>query len=336
MNNFSRFFIFLVGSVFLYAPLTMASQWTAEALAKEIETYRKGDQWSVGAITEEYLQNPIIKKAFDATVSVGPASGIYLGKFNGKYVVATNSHVVGGAKGCKESPPKVLFNANIWSDTIKCLGAWPEIELAFLVVKPYDVNGWDEDQEEPGPAEYQRGEKAIVGRATNLAFNSIPEFEAPLLNVGFGIAGDASPDRDNPLKISVPRITFDDDCRVLSQTGDVRKLYDPDTINPLKYSAWSFAMACDISHGASGSLIMNRNTGEILGVNWTGTWTKPGGQHITSQEIADISRNNTPEVWSRLNYAVPAFKAKEFLLNQIRTKKIVGPDAALIKSVLGK
>ncbi|WP_413584525.1 hypothetical protein [Bdellovibrio sp. HCB274] len=336
MNKFGGYFKFILSSVLLASPMALAKQWTPEELAKEIAIYQKGDQWSVGDITEEYLKNPIIKKAYSANVHVGAASGIYLGKFKGKHIVATNSHVADGPKECKNFPPKVMFDSNIWSDTVGCIGAWPEIDLALLVVKPYDVNAWEEGAESLGPEAYELGEKAVAGRGVNLAFNTIPEFEAPLLNIGFGIAGDASPDRGNPLKISVPRITFDDDCRVLSQTGEVRLLFDPDTINPLGYAAWSFANGCDTSHGSSGSLLMNRETGEILGVEWTGTWTKAGEEPISSQEIAEISRGNSPEVWSRLNYAVPAFKIKEFLLKQVRSKKIVGPNAALIKAIVEK
>ncbi|WP_413581877.1 trypsin-like peptidase domain-containing protein [Bdellovibrio sp. HCB288] len=321
---------------FLYSATALASGFTPEQIAKEVALYQKGDEWSVVDITEQDLQNPIVKKAYDATVQVGAASGIYLGKFNGKHIVATNSHAVGGPKDCKQFPPKVVFGADTWTDTTACVGAWPEIELALLVVKPYDINGWDEEQDEPGPAEYDRGDKAVAGRASNFAFSKIPEFQTPLINVGFGIAGDASPDRGSPLKISTPRMTADDDCRVLSQTGDARLLYDPDTINPLKYSAWSIAIACDISHGSSGSLMMNRGTGEVVAIGWTGTWPKAGQQHITSREIDEISRSNSPELWSRVNYAVPAFKIKEFLSKQIKTKKIVGRDAVIIRSILEK
>lgn len=50
----------------------------------------------------------------------------------------------------------------------------------------------------------------------------------------------------------------DSDCKVFSKENDFRFMRDPDELNPGEDLVWSFAHGCDVSHGDSGSAIVDR------------------------------------------------------------------------------
>src|SRR5687767_1799533 len=83
--------------LFILATTAVLSFTALTAQAQEdypISNYQYGDEWSKRNVTAEDLKNEVIKKAVNASVSVNGASGIYLGKFNGKHLIATNNHVI--------------------------------------------------------------------------------------------------------------------------------------------------------------------------------------------------------------------------------------------------
>ena len=87
---------------------------------------------------------------------------------------------------------------------------------------------------------------------------------------------------------------------------------DPDALNPGTYDAWSFANGCDVSHGDSGSAMVDRKTGKPIGLIWTGKIPKsPKVQQ--SQYLNEILQKQSPEIWTELSYAVPAAKIREVL-----------------------
>ena len=329
-------------SLFMFSTLALpllvrAQTVPPEQIIKEINIYQKGDQWSPRIVSPTDLKNPISSRAIGATVIVGGATGIYLGKFNGQHIIATNAHIAGtDIDERKAFRPSVLFNKNIWAKTVDCVGLWKDIDMALLIVRPYDVNEWDQETGQPNEASYKKAEIAIAGKAVNLSYDMIPAQDTPLINVGYGFAGIDDPKRNDPLVIPEPKIMMDQDCQILSKTGDARFLFDPDDINPLGYAAWSMAHGCDISHGSSGSMLMDRNTGNIIGLVWTGVWTKDGEKPISSEEIYRISKSNDEQIWNRLNYAVPAFKIKQYFLEEIRKGAITGKKASLIKAIVGQ
>ena len=87
---------------------------------------------------------------------------------------------------------------------------------------------------------------------------------------------------------------------------------DPDEFNPAGYKAWSFAHACDISHGDSGSAMIDRKNGDVVGIVWTGKIPK-SAMVQSSANLQKIFTGSTPAVWKELSYAVPAVKIKEVL-----------------------
>jgi hypothetical protein len=96
------------------------------------------------------------------------------------------------------------------------------------------------------------------------------------------------------------------------EEGEYRQMADPDRWNPGSYRAWSFAMGCDASHGDSGSAIVDRESGRVMGIIWTGRIPKnPAVQ--SSQTLTQLFRSGDEMIWQELSYAVPAPKIKETL-----------------------
>src|SRR5690606_7562892 len=104
-------------------------------------------------------------------------------------------------------------------------------------------------------------EHLLVGVGKNMAFNSPIYKGQKLLTIGHGVANN----EDQKLVANQ-----DDDCIVYSEGNDIRFMADPDDLNPGDYSVWSFANGCDVSHGDSGSAMVDRLTGDIVGIIWTG------------------------------------------------------------------
>lgn len=97
-------------------------------------------------------------------------------------------------------------------------------------------------------------------------------FDAPiekgreLMMAGFGIGGLTG----NPEYRGI----HDSDCKVYSKNDEFRFMSDPDQINPGSGKTWYFALACDISHGDSGSAIAARDNGDLIGIISTGKIAK--------------------------------------------------------------
>jgi len=83
---------------------------------------------------------------------------------------------------------------------------------------------------------------------------------------------------------------------------------------------WAFAVGCDASDGDSGSPIVTRDTGDIIGILWGAAPKTPIVQ--SSQSLDNMIKENSPAIWKDLNYAVPAVKIKEFLLEKIKSGAI--------------
>ena len=96
---------------------------------------------------------------------------------------------------------------------------------------------------------------------------------------------------------------------------------DPDDLNTGPNKVWSFALGCEVSHGDSGSSIVNRLTGEVIGIIWTGRIPKAERVQRTSHLDLILDENDQDEIWGQLSYAVPAEKIKDFLINDIEANK---------------
>jgi hypothetical protein len=235
---------------------------------------------ALGAATDPY------RRAARATAMVGGATGFYLGKFAGTHVMATNHHVY-TSMSCAGRSVVFPLLGNIRLTCNRMFGTWTDIDLALFAI---DV---------PQPDD----EAKLAAIAANFTFHDDIVKGTPLITIGFGIAG-------NPQRVMMGNA--DADCRVMSKTGDYHFMGDPDSKNPADYKAWSFSHACDVSHGDSGSAMVDRNTGKPVGILWTGKIPKDATVQ-SSDYLDQVFATDGDDVWTEMNFAVPATKMRAFL-----------------------
>lgn len=249
------------------------------------DDYRLGDEWGKRQVRPEDLAqaSPAFQRAAQATAKVGGATGFYLGKFNGQHVMATNHHVYESARSCGTVRFPLL---NVTANCDQFIGSFPEIDLALFTVR---VSATDEAK--------------LLGVAGNFRFHEDIKMGEKVLTVGFGVAGNPG---------GALMANQDSDCIVFSKDAEYRLMADPDQWNPGSYRAWSFALGCDVSHGDSGSAIVDRDSGNVIGIIWTGRIPKSDNARKSSF-LKSIYQSRDNAIWDELSYAVPAKKMGEFL-----------------------
>ena len=108
---------------------------------------------------------------------------------------------------------------------------------------------------------------------------------------------------------------------------------DPDELNPGSYKAWSFSHTCDISHGDSGSAMVDRNTGKPVGIVWTGRVPKNArGQN--SAYLAEVLATDHAAVWAEMNYGVPATPMREHIATVIADASTPAATREVLSAVI--
>ncbi len=254
--------------------------------ASGTDSYRMGDEWGQSPVTAEILGRspPAFRRAALATARVGGGTGFYLGKFNGRHVMATNHHVF-PTNTCNMRTVRFPFlGLNLACETF--LGSWTDVDLTLFTVR---VNPADEAK--------------LLAVAGNFRLHEDVASGEKLMTIGFGVAGNSG---------GQLMANQDSDCYVFSPTGEYRFMADPDQYNPGEYRAWSFALGCDVSHGDSGSAIVDRETSAVVGIIWTGRIPK-SSEVQSSAYLNRMYQENAPGIWDQLSYAVPAKKIGEHL-----------------------
>jgi len=274
------------------------------------DDYRLGDEWGKKPVTLDSLRNEseAFKRAALATARTGGGTGFFLGKFEGEYVLATNHHVYQYAYSCLGTRIRFPMLA-IEGTCDRFIGSWSDVDLAIFTIKL-------KNPQVDGPKL-----EAVAG---NFAFSEDVTAGQKLLTVGFGVA-------NNPSRTLVAN--QDSDCYVFSKKGEYRFMADPDRYNPGSYRAWSFSLGCDVSHGDSGSAIVDRESGKVVGIIWTGNIPKtPIVQ--TSRALTEIFEKQSEAIWQELSYAVPAVKIGEHLTKLSEEVSRPARDRKLLKAVL--
>lgn len=259
------------------------------AVATVDREYQLGDEWDKRPITGTSVKEllPALRRAAYATARAGMGTAWYLGKFNGHHLMVTNYHVF--PSGCREQ----LLHFFLFDERVSCLnlfGTWKEIDLNIFSI---DV-----------PARFG---PALTAAALKFAFREDVYPGQLLVTAGFGGAQN-------------PRFGLmgdqGKDCKIISGRNVFRFLTDVDQENPGGYQAWSLAHGCETSHGDSGAALVDRNTGEVVGVTWTGR--TPKSSTVQSSAYLDALANSpTEEVWTSLNYGVPAVKIFEIVAETV-------------------
>lgn len=277
----------------------------------DVTDYQIGDEWGKKPATRTTLRglSPAFIRASLATASFGGGTAFYLGKFNGHHMMATNHHVMPDGRMCgSRSAAFPLLRKSFRCE--KFYGDWTAIDLALFSITV--------------PSREDEELLARVGRNFNFRVTLQPGQD--LITAGFGSF-------NNPRRQLM--VNEDRDCKVFSSRADYRFIDDPDRINPADYKAWSFATGCDVSHGDSGSAMVDRQTGDVVGIIWTTATQKP--ERIrNSSYLDDTLRKQGPDVWGWLSYAVPAPKIGEFLVQVLSSGSFPDVDIpTTIRAVLG-
>ncbi|MBI2606507.1 MAG: trypsin-like peptidase domain-containing protein [Deltaproteobacteria bacterium] len=272
------------------------------------DAYQIGSEWGKHIVTKQELdRDPVFRRAAFATASLGGGTAFYLGRFADFHVIATNHHVCPDPSECMGASAQFPL-LGIRLRVTRFFGTWSAIDLALLAVE----------------VQTPEQERALAAVAGNFAFRATLHPGEPLLTIGFGSAG-------NPMHRLVAN--YDRDCKVFSGRDEFRFMADPDTYNPGEYKAWSFANGCDVSHGDSGSAMVDRMTGEVVGIIWTGRVPKDP-KIRNSNYLDDLLRAQGPEIWTELSYAVPAPKIGEVLANQLANPRLGAETRIMLNALL--
>lgn len=280
---------------------------SSPALAGFTTKYQIGSHWDRRLVTEKEVSEGSLgmKKISYATARFGIGTAFYLGKFNGKHIMATNYHVM---SGCSSSGKLKLLNLDF--SCIESLGAWSDLDLNLFVAK------FKKDRDL---------ETKLSGVGLKIDFDHHPQLGEFLVTAGFGSGVSNG-----------GRFTFEEgpECRTFSKSLDVKLLNDPDIINPLPGARWSFALGCEASHGDSGSAIVSRDTGRAVGILWTGARLPRAKEFYDSNFLTQFINAPDERVWKQLNYAVPSNKMKEIIQTAIETGNVEKDHIETLNSIL--
>jgi hypothetical protein len=293
------------------SPLKSTGQGAPEALNLSISAdYQIGEEWGKKPVrTEDIQSDPRFARMALATARVRDGgTGFYIGEFSGQHLVATNYHVCPSVTRCVGAGMVNFPLLGIRAEVVETIGTWSAVEVAFLVIRL------------PSASDAARLREV----AQPFQFDSVLARGQKLTTMGFGVA-------NNPARQLVAN--RDSDCIVFSGEDETRFMGDPDEFNPGDYKVWSFANGCDVSHGDSGSAMMDRETGRVIGIIWTGKIPK-NPKVRSSAYLRDILTNPSEDIWRELSYGVPARNMKSYLEDQLATGAIVGRKAEVVRAVL--
>lgn len=267
----------------------------APSSASDNDTYQIGSEWGKLKVEEKSLvkRSLVFQRAAKATAKLGGGTAFYLGEFAGEHVIATNYHVCKTFFSCSSNKANFTMLKRKFK-LKKFLGSWPEIDLALITLTVKN----DEDA------------LLLSEVAGNFDFYGNIFKGQELLTIGHGVANN----RRNRAMVA----NQDSDCVVFSEDGEFKLMADPDDLNPGPYKAWSFSNGCEVSHGDSGSAMVDRNTGKVLGIIWTGRIPK-NKRVQDSSYLKELLKNGGEDVWKQLSYAVPAMKMPSVLKKVINS-----------------
>ena len=263
-----------------------------------------GEQWSRQYINLNKFSQypPLYQKAIKATAKIdGPAgsgTAFFVGQHLGEFVFVTNHHVIPNSAFCTALTSITLFN-NQRAYCKKLIVSWHNVEFAVFTVK---TNGLSE-------------KTLLATGPLRFDFHRHPRKREPLLSIGFGLF-------KNPGR----RLTYADDefCQVVSSWKRYRKVEGPEDVynkktkNKSRKRTWSFMHGCEGSQGDSGSPLISRETGRVVGVYWGGK--SPKGARFKNAEFINktIDQNRRTLIWNKFNMGAPAVKIHSKIKSSLR------------------
>lgn len=254
-----------------------------------------GDDYSKESYSDVYksTDNDNIKKLIENTVLIntttakgrtGRGSGFYLGVHRGQDLFLTNNHVL-TKKECESSSNGATISflkKGLKVGKVKCskvlasYGEKQESDMTLFTVQRDSLRG-------------------MLGTGLEIDFHFSPVAGTLLVQNGFGIKGRVrSRSAERMLTRYSANVAMDSDCLIVS----------PD--NKLDYSSQhhvknSFATGCDTARGDSGSAVIDRQTGRVVGLIWA-----QGSSNVkSSKKLRDeLIGTNHERVWDSMSYAI--------------------------------
>lgn len=241
------------------------------------DRYRVGEKWN----------KVYIKEAPSALHSLAPSVGeigssatlFYIGTVKGRHYAITNSHVCPNEEKCLKRRVEFFYHKNVKGQSLKGIVRnvpviKTQLDLALIEIQFLNAETFSHF---PKPL---------------ILSKQLPKHNQPLVSLGYGVHHN---------EYGTLMAEAGGDCRVFSYSSDIRKVKDPDSINPYPFSVYSFLMGCDVSHGDSGSPILDLKTLHVIGLLWTGRTPKHPLISRKGFENLDYSF-----LWQQLNYATPS------------------------------
>ncbi len=298
-------------SAYAFSPPRFSLQTPLEAIPQVAnKDYQIGNTWGKRPVKpEEFENNPELARAVKATAKIGGGTGFVLTLVGQRIIFATNYHVCPSAWMCMGSYARFPYLDNLQVELGRMLGSWKEVDLAL-----FELNVSIDSS----------AAKKLLSVARNFSYDDPWDKGDPLMTIGFGSA-------NNPNRVMM--IGDDSDCLAFSSPEQSRLMADPDQFNPGSYSAWSFAVGCDVSHGDSGSAMVHRVTGQVLGLIWTGKFPKVTRIQDSGYLWSLLTLEDHEDIWGELNYAIPASKIKEAILKFVESQPL-NPATPTLKDLI--
>lgn len=255
--------------------------YTSSVTAK---SYQVGEKWSKIHISKASTRVQILKESVG---EVGASATLfYIGKHKEKHLALTNYHVCPNQthsshfikNRCIDQRVSFFYFRNhrgkpLRGKIINVLKTVKNLDLSVLELK---LDNLSDFERAPTPL-----------RITQ----QLPYTGQELISVGFGAYNN---------EYGVMMIEEDSfECQVFSRK--IKLTPDPDILNPIDYKVYSFLHGCDVSHGDSGSPILDRNSLEVVGLLWSGKY--PKDDKISQAGFEQLSLDF---LWKQLNYAAPS------------------------------
>ncbi len=261
-------------------------------LSASIEDYQIGSAWGKTPVTQSDIDggSAVFKRAALATAKVnlgfGSATAFVLGEKDGAVLFATNHHVIENQASCSAARLSFEFLGlkRLACDAV--IDTNTDLDLTIFTIKDLSEDA----------------KTKLLAVAKSFATLS-PVKGTNLLTIGYGVAGNSGG------RLMAGQ---DEDCKTFSPDGETRFMADPDEFNPGPYKSWMFASGCDVSHGDSGSAVVDRSTGNVVGILTTGKIPK-NPKVREAAYLKSIFDEASEDVWKELSYVVPASKIHEIL-----------------------
>ena len=256
--------------------------------AIKAQNYTVGKSWDKKSIHNthtkyHHLIRSIGEIGYSATLFyIGEGKG----QFSGRHYTITNSHVCPSLNHCLNKNIEFAYFRNSRGSSLKGFVKNTPIINTLLDLAVLEVQFTNLESFDSKPYALKLSSK-------------LPSIYQPLISSGYGFF-------NNSYGVLMTEVAGD--CRVFSHQNDIRRVKDPDQVNPLPHLVYSFLVGCDVSHGDSGSPLIDYHTGEVIGLLWTGRMPKdPRIRHPLFSQLG------YEFLWSQLNYAVPSAYIKKLV-----------------------